>query len=86
MHTPAPGPIIIFVPTPSMGQVVPRRGLPPWPAPKPSKLPRRRPAPIPTFDRRALRERVTHLLNHTRPQRDALKAASNSCLWAQEAA
>ena len=80
-HTPVPA-IILICPTPSMGQIVPRRGPRPWSVPKNPRLPRwSKPSPIPSFDRRALRERVTRLLEQTEQQRNGLKAASHSHLW-----
>jgi hypothetical protein len=73
--TPAPAPVIILFPTPSMGTGYLRRVDRPWPAPKPVRLPRHPPHPIPTVNRRELRERVAQFLKQNQSQRDALKAA-----------
>jgi hypothetical protein len=75
-HIPHPA-IILLVPSAATGYL--RRVDRPWPAPKPTRLPRWAPAPIPSFDRRALRERVTRLLRDNRAQRDGLKAAASWC-------
>jgi hypothetical protein len=71
-HTPVPSPVIILFPTAATGYL--RRVDRPWPSPRPPKLPRRSRQPIPTFDRRALRERVVRLLKDTEQQRNGLKA------------
>jgi hypothetical protein len=85
---PHPTPIIILSPSgellrtrPSAGATYTKRVGRPLPAPKKSRLPRRPQQQIPTFDRRAARERVVQLLKDSRAQRDGLKAASLSC-WA----
>jgi hypothetical protein len=71
---PPPIPIFILIPTLASGYL--RKGLKPWPIPRPGKLPRRPKPPIPSFDRKALHEQVTRILRDTRRQRDEqIKAA-----------
>jgi hypothetical protein len=76
-HIPHP-PIILLVPT--AGATYWKRVDHPGPSTKKSRLPRRPQQPIPSFDRRALYERVSRLLKQTERDRNGLKAAASWCL------
>jgi hypothetical protein len=50
-----------------------RTGSRNWPPRKKSRMPNRPAQPIPTFDRKALRDRVNRLLKQTQHQREELR-------------
>jgi hypothetical protein len=84
IHPPAPAIIIIasaLPSTPRLNTGWNRRVSRSWPPTKKPRLPRWSQPPIPSFDRRALYERVTRLLKQDQHRRDELKAASYSHLW-----
>jgi hypothetical protein len=68
-----PNPIIVFFPDAGTGWL--RKIKPIRPSPQRSRNPHRTVQPIPTFDRRALRERVDQFLKQNRLQREQLRAA-----------
>jgi hypothetical protein len=47
-----------------------------WLPPRKSRAPNKPPCPIPSFDRRALRERVARYLEQNKLQRESLRAAA----------
>jgi hypothetical protein len=69
----APLPVIIIFPTPTAG-IRWIGGSKKIPTQKP-RNPHRPKQPIPSFDRRALRERVDRVLKQNRPQHEQLRAA-----------
>jgi hypothetical protein len=70
-HTPNQTIVILFQ-TAGNGWI--RQIKPVKPPPAKSRIPNRPPQSIPTFDRRALRERVDRYLRQTQQQRDQLRA------------
>jgi hypothetical protein len=69
----APNQIIILLPEAGNGWL--RKIKPMRPSPNKLRNPRRPLQPIPSFDRRALCERVARHLRQTQAQREGLKAA-----------
>jgi hypothetical protein len=85
-HTPHPAIIILFptmlgVDNPSAGTGWLRKLKPIPPPPKKSRIPNRPTQPIPSFDRKELRERVNRLLRQNQQQRDQLMAAASEHLF-----
>jgi hypothetical protein len=68
----SPQPIIILLPEANIRWIGGSKKLP---AKKP-RNPHRPPQPIPTFNRRALRERVARFLEQNKIQREQLRAAA----------
>jgi hypothetical protein len=69
-----PNPLIIFIPVMGTGWLRGHKQM--KKLPQNLRNPKRPIQPIPTFDRKALRERVERLLRQTQHQREGLRAAA----------